>query len=298
MNYKLCLLLLVCPILTLAQAVPDTLFDPLIPNPKYPAGVGPEIHIDAAHYNYHTLTGRFAPFARVLKKDGYKISENTNPFNTKNLEKIKLLVVSNAINETNQNNWSNPTLSAFTKTEIQFLSAWVEQGGRLLLIADHMPFGGAAKELATSFGFELCNCFAMDNRRREYDLFTKDALTIISNEITNGKNESHRVDSIITFTGTAFKIPANAIPILKLKNYTLLSPVQAWQFKNDTPHESCDEYYQAAALKFGKGKIILMGEAAMFTAQISGNQKVGMNSPAAKQNIQLLRNTIEWLVDD
>lgn len=279
-----------------SQVSPDTLFDPVLNAPAYPKGQGPLIHVDAAHHNYHTASDRFAPFAKVLQNDGYKVSENTMSFDQAGLSTMELLVISNAINEANWENWSNPTLSAFTQNEIAAVKNWVQSGGKLLLIADHMPFAGAAKELAAAFGFKLCNCFAMDNRRRNPEIFLRSDSTLLSNEISNGNSTQQEVDSILTFTGSAFKIPKEAIPILKLKNYSLLSPEQAWQFKNDTPHENSDDHYQAAALQFGKGKLVLMGEAAMFTAQLAGNQKIGMNSPLANYNTQLLRNTISWLM--
>jgi len=50
-------------------------------------------------------------------------------------------------------------------------------------------------------------------------------------------------------------------------------------------------------MKFGKGRLAVFGEAAMFTAQVSGNskRKMGMNHPAAKQNAQFFLNVIHWL---
>jgi hypothetical protein len=82
----------------------------------------------------------------------------------------------------------------------------VKNGGRLLLIADHMPFAGAAHDLAQSFGFEFFNCFAMDNRRRNFERFYKGNESLAENEITQG------VDTVVTFTGSAFKIPKGATP--------------------------------------------------------------------------------------
>ena len=296
MKYLLALTLMVACAIANAQVSPDTLFNPILYSPVYARGTGPEIHVDAAHNNYHTASDRFAPFSRVLQNDGYKISENKTPFNSSAMADIHLLVISNALNEINLGNWSNPCPSAFTESEILVLKNWVSNGGKLLLIADHMPFSGAAQKLASAFGFDLCNCFAMDNRRRTAELFMRSDSTLIPSELTDGGSAYQKVDSIFTFTGSAFKIPAEAIPIIKLKNYSLLSPSQAWQFTDDTPYEQSENYFQAAALKFGKGKIVLMGEAAMFTAQLAGNQKIGMNSPNAKYNVQLLRNTISWLV--
>jgi hypothetical protein len=50
-------------------------------------------------------------------------------------------------------------------------------------------------------------------------------------------------------------------------------------------------------MEVGKGRVAVFGEAAMFSAQLAGPQKmpIGMNSPDATQNYQLLLNVIHWL---
>lgn len=49
--------------------------------------------------------------------------------------------------------------------------------------------------------------------------------------------------------------------------------------------------------KYGKGKVVVFGEAAMFTAQLAGpnKNKTGMNNLVAPENYQLLLNIIHWL---
>ena len=47
-----------------------------------------------------------------------------------------------------------------------------------------------------------------------------------------------------------------------------------------------------------KGKVVVFGEAAMFTTQKVGKIKMGMNSKAATENLQFLRNIIHWLDKD
>jgi hypothetical protein len=50
-------------------------------------------------------------------------------------------------------------------------------------------------------------------------------------------------------------------------------------------------------MKVGKGRVAIFGEAAMFSAQLGGPQKLpmGMNAPVAKQNPQFLLNVMHWL---
>jgi hypothetical protein len=50
-------------------------------------------------------------------------------------------------------------------------------------------------------------------------------------------------------------------------------------------------------MNVGKGRVAIFGEAAMFSAQLAGPQKLpmGMNAPVAKQNPQFMLNVMHWL---
>ena len=76
-------------------------------------------------------------------------------------------------------------------------------------------------------------------------------------------------------------------------------PVEAWEFKPTTPVIRADGMMQGAVLLFGKGRVAIFGEAAMFSAQeqIRDGERfqMGMNSPNAAQNPQFLLNVMHWL---
>ena len=78
-----------------------------------------------------------------------------------------------------------------------------------------------------------------------------------------------------------------------------MAPEIAWRFNDDTPSSDLENNYQGAILEFGKGKIAVFGEAAMFTAQTITNDSVtykfGFHSEQAPNNIQFIRNLIYWL---
>lgn len=275
------------------QQVADTLFNPVILDPAFPPGQGPVVLIDEGHTNFHTREGRFSAFSRLLEKDGYVVQSSTGLFTENQLKSGKILVIANAIHPSNLESWSLPTPSAFSDAEISAVNEWVNNGGSLFLIADHMPFPGAAELLAASFGFKFYNGFAMKNGGK--DIFTSDN-GLTKNEITAGRNEKERVNSLQTFTGQAFEIPAEAQPILILSSkYSMKMPETAWEFKKDTPTISAAGMVQGAYRTYGKGRVVVFGEAAMFTAQLQGKNKVGMNQESAYQNAQFLLNTIHWL---
>lgn len=282
-----------------AQQIGDPEFKPQIFKPAYEINKGTEIFIDEFHNNFHTRDGRYKPFAELLEKDGYIIKSFNKPFTKELLSEVKILVISNPINEINNTNWTLPTPSAFLKEEIESLENWVHSGGSLFLIADHMPFPGASEELALKFGFKLNNGFASDTTNPGgHDLFTKSEKTLEDNFITNGRNNNEIADSIYSFTGSAFQIPVDAESILTLnKNFISFMTDTAWVFSDNIQKISAAGWSQGAIKKHGKGKVVMWGEAAMFTAQLAGNNqfKIGMNAPKAKNNYKLLLNIIHWL---
>ena len=284
---------------TLSQQVPDLEYRPPIPNPAYSSGKGPQVSIDEAHHNFHTANGRFEPFAQLLRRDGYVVGRLREPLSSTSLKQIDVVVIANPIHARNQGNWTLPTPSAYSKKEIGALRDWVEIGGALLLIADHMPFPGGAGELAESFGFRFSNGFARFGNKQPGKPGTFDlANGLKANVVIRGRNEAEAVDEIVTFTGSAFQAPAAAIPLMVFGPGSVsLEPQRAWQFKDDTPQRPIEGWCQGAILEVGEGRVAVFGEAAMFTAQLAGPDKrrIGMSSPQAKQNHQFLLNVLHWL---
>jgi hypothetical protein len=282
----------------LSQQVADTAYNPVISKPEYAIGKGPLILIDEGHNNFHTAGERYLPFARLLRADGYRVKGLKGEFKEPLPNDTRILVIANALNSINIQNWFLPTPSAFSDQEIDVLKKWVRRGGSLFLIADHMPMGGAAEALAAAFGFKFTNGFAADTSSPGPARFYRKDNTLLSCSITNGRNLSESVNKVVTFTGQAFEVPTNAISILRFdQRYLLLETDTAWVFDSRTRYTPINNWSQGAYMKFGKGRVVMFGEAAMFTAQLAGPSKarVGMNSDYAEENYKLLLNIIHWL---
>ncbi|MRR31509.1 hypothetical protein EG834_14560 [bacterium] len=280
------------------QQVPDTAYSPVIGNPAYAVGKGPVVFIDEGHHNFHTRGDRYLPFARLLERDGYITEGYRGSFDAKKLSQCRILVISNALHETNVTRWHRPVLSAFTPEETETVRLWVESGGSLFLIADHMPMGGAAAEMAAAFGFGFTDGFALDTAQAGPALFCRADGTLEENILTDGPGADERIDSIFSFTGQAFTIPAAASPVLTFdEKYLLLLSDTAWVFDERTIFKPINGWSQLAFREYGKGRVVMSGEAAMFTAQLAGPQqtRAGMNAPYAKRNYRLLLNIIHWL---
>lgn len=298
MKKLILLLIMILPGWLFSQQVADNNYNPSIQNPVYEAGKGSVVFIDEGHHNFHTKNGRYKAFSNLLIRDGYNVMEYKGEFTKKELSKGKILVISNALNKINVEDWYLPNPSAFTRSEIEVVRKWVYNGGSLFLIADHMPMAGAAKDLAAEFGFEFTNGFVFDSINRGPAFFSLKEESLIESIITKGRNTSESVQQIASFTGQAFKIPDDATPILIFnENYVNMLPDTAWVFKAETIKFNVKGWSQGAFKNYGKGKVVAFGEAAMFTAQIAGPQKrkMGMNNEVAPENFQLLLNIIHWL---
>lgn len=277
----------------------DTAFTPSVAHPAFAAAAGPLVLLDEAHNNFHTVAGRYAPFAALLRRDGFVVEPLRDHFTDAALARVKVLVIANAMADRNKGNWTLPTPSAFDTGEIAAVRRWVVAGGSLLLIADHMPFGGATAALASAFGVYMTNGFATDSCHADEFVFTRAQGLSRVHPIVRGRNASERIDSVRTFTGQAFRADSTAVPLLVLAPGTiLLLPSEAWKFSDATPVMPADGMLQGAALRVGRGRVAVFGEAAMFSAQVSGGERrpMGMNAPSAGQNPQFLLNVMHWLV--
>jgi hypothetical protein len=286
-----------------AQQVADTAYTPPILDPEFPEGQGPLVLIDEAHHNFHTADGRYLAFARLLRRDGYVVEANTQPFTAAALARADVLVIANALAEKDvePGDWRLPTPSAFTRAEIDVVEEWVRGGGSLLLIADHMPVPGAAEALAATFGLRFQNGFTRDTiTGRGSGTFRRSDGSLRSHPIVDGRSEAERVDSVMTFTGQAFRADddVRTEPLIVLpENWILLLPEVAWEFSEATPRIPAANLLQGVALEHGDGRVVAFGEAAMFSAQVRGPERalMGMNVPAAAQNYRLALNVLHWL---
>jgi hypothetical protein len=275
----------------------DTTFRPAIGDPAYRPGLGPTIWIDQAHHNIVTAdrNSRYGPFIEVLRDDGYVIRPWTASFSAASLESIRLLVIGNALNVRNIDDWSLPTPSAFTEDEIRAVQAWVRAGGRLLLLFDHMPFAGAVADLGTAFGLEILNGLVEDPNTWDPAVFTRGDRTLAAHVVTGDAPGYARVDGAATFDGAAFRAPA-ATPILTLgSQYVSYQTTVAWRVE-DAMRVPAGGWLQAAVVELGRGWVAVFSDATMFSAQIAPDgSRLGMNTPVGRSNLHLLRNTIRWL---
>lgn len=267
-----------------AQQVADSGYDPAISQPAF-AGEGPVVAIDGAHQNFHTIDGRYAPFAALLRADGYRPQPLTDAATQESLAATRILVIANA-------------RRSHTPSEIAAIRTWVEQGGSLLLIADHAPFGAVAAPLAAIFGVEMGQGYVavrQDGKVTSRIAFSGRQLG--AHPIIAGPRPGERVRRVETFTGQSLSIPTGAVALLILPDDALevAGPpqVDALRRGESAPGRRVGGRAQAVVLEHGKGRVVVAGEAAAFTAQqMQSGAKVGLE---IADDERFARNVMGWL---
>jgi hypothetical protein len=256
---------------------------------------------DEAHNNASTagITGRYWPFARLLRADGYDVERNTRAFAPDRLEGARVLVIANAAGAPKpqvfgmnipfpaQGRRNDP---AFSPREIEAVRAWIERGGSLLLIADHAPFGQAAAGLASALGITMHGGFVeVPGESSDPLVFSRDNGRLGEHAIINGSRAAGAVRRVMTYTGQSLDGPAGASILLRLPS-TAVEAVP----EGDTLVERRAGSAQGLAFAYAKGRVVVLGEGAMVTAQVDHRVPYGINT-SDNDNRKFVLNVMHWL---
>ena len=291
---KTCALLMVLAVSVPAQQQADLEFNTSVENAAYSKN-GPRVMFDEAHHNFHTVDGRYKPFVELMMNDGYRVIRSRRPFSKQSLDSFKVLVIANALGAEEMDD-TGADQSAFNDDEIQAVYDWVRGGGALLLIADHAPFGAAASALSVKLGVDMSKGYTHDAANSvpgasSLLIFSRENKLLAVHPITEGRNEKERVNRVLSFTGQSLKGPEESVSILKLSDSAEDAPD-----RESKSMVSAAGRAQAVAFKLGKGRVVVQGEAAMLTAQVTGpnRSKMGMNIDG-NDNKQYALNVMHWL---
>ena len=290
-----CLIVLSLVATVSAQQVADPHFDARVDKPAFTKNF-PRILFDEAHFNFDTTHNRYNPFADLLFNDGYHISVNRQPFTKASLASHKILVIVNPLGAEDADD-EGADRPGFSAAECDAVKDWVHDGGALLLIADHTPFAAAVEVLAKKLGVDMSKGDTADpaNADKEFDspeviVYSRENHLLADGALTNGRSDAERINRVLVFGGQSLKGPAESYAFLKLADTALdkIAPPD----KNS----SAAGRAQGIAFRLGKGRVVVLGDAAMLSAQVTGsdNQLVGMNVPNI-DNRQLALNIVHWL---
>lgn len=287
---------------------PDRSFDARVAHPAF-SEQRPRVLFDHAHNNMHRMNTTYTPFADLIVNDGFNLYSNDDPLSDDLLARYDILVI---VNPKGREKKYDP---AFTEEECNAVRRWVHGGGNLLLIADHHPIGSAAANLAEMFGVRMSKGFTNDSvyfdsssfTQSQIDgksqlVFTRAAGLITNHPIMMGRDSTEQINKIISFTGQS--LSGAGVPFLVLSPHAAdVVPDSIWEtvgFLETNTHTrfaepvSATGKAQGVALEYGKGRVIVLGEAAMITAQKFKEEKFGMQQPGI-DNRQLALNMMRWL---
>lgn len=264
----------------------DERYQPRLATPQHAPGLGPLVRIDAAHHNYHTVNGRYAPLARLLRADGCRV-QSLDEVSEAAFSGMDVLLIANPE--------APPSGVTFTPAEVLRVVEFVASGGGLLLVTDHPPYPANVKELAAAFNVALTNAVAVDHNadRRIIpapNVFRRDDGQIGEHPIMRGRNSNEAIGQLASFVGTAFPVGKAGVSLFHFgHNAGVVSLLPG-----ATPSEqSAPGWSQGAALTHGQGRVVILGEAGMLTVQRPGPR--GLLAGEARDNQQFALNVVRWL---
>jgi hypothetical protein len=308
------------------RQVEDTTFVPKVAKPAFTRRQ-PIVMIDEAHRNQFTMKGAYRVFASLLTEDGLRVIPGVRAFSPEVLETCQILVVADAVGSA-QLMAPSARASAFRIAECDAVRDWVKSGGSLLLIADHAPFASAMDSLAVRFGVDFGKASTLDTRRVEPEtgnmgciLFTRAHGLLGDHPITRGRDKAERINRVATFTGQSLMGPRGSTGLLVLSPSASDMPTTP-----DARREATSEArrradttsvvttpgvvtavgrFQGLAFGFGKGRVVVLGEASMFGSQFvlgmearqmgKDRLRIGLNRPDLDDNQQFALNVMRWL---
>ena len=189
-------------------------------------------------------------------------------------------------------------------------------------MTDHYPTGHAAEKLSQRFGVDMSKGTTTDPSHTPTGEnggtlnFSRDDKLLGEHPILRGRNAAEYIRRVITFTGQSLKGPAGSVALLKLSDTAVDHfPSGADDSSGTTgaatggrrnrrqpsaiaemPTASAAGRSQGLALRFGRGRVVVLGEASQITAELAGPRKrpMGMNYPDC-DNRQWTLNIMHWL---
>lgn len=262
----------------------------------------PRVLFDEGHYNASTagFTGRYWPFAQLLRADGCILQRGHGALTRDVLRDVRILVIANAAGApkpqlfginlpvSTDKRRSDP---AFTEAEVEVVRSWVEEGGSLLLIADHAPFGEAAAALGSAMGVTMNKGFVeVPGEISDPLLFSAQNGRLGQHPIIAGDRPETAVSRVMTYTGQSLDGPPGAAVLLGLPE----TAMEAVPSGDGQLIERPAGRAQGVAFDFGRGRVVVLGEGGMVTAQVSRRVAYGINSPDNDNRIFVL-NVMKWL---
>ena len=332
-------LAIILPTAGRGQQRPDTSYHPPVGSPAYARGQGPRLLFDQAHHNLHRLDGGYRAFAELAEQDGYRVLANTRHLGPEPLAETDVLVIVNARGGEGIAAAGMPALNAAEIASVRsWVSAGgalllVADHAPFGAAAESLA---AAFGVGMSKGFTLDTAVAnRDGPNASMLRFSRANNLLGDHPILRGRDADEMIDVVVTFTGQSLTLPRGAAALLRLSPTALDRPppsaaetaalaaridalrdsirraralpggrvdsvvVRTPARLSDSTTTSAAGRAQGLALTFGRGRVVVLGEAACLSAQVvslpgADPVPIGMNAPG-NDNRQFALNILHWL---
>lgn len=271
-------------------------FDTSVASPAF-TDQRPIALFDEGHDNAHTIDADYRPLARMLRADGYVVQSSDGEISAEALRSITVLIIAGARRDDGAE--GEP---AFSDAEASAISEWVLRGGALLLVTDLGASGAAAAPLAERFGVEMNGAMTEDPAHADpvlgpsHIVFARTDASLPDHAITRGRNANESVARVLAYSGQSLRGPFDAVSLLTLSPQARdVSPTAPEISRDGREPVSAAGRSQAVAVNFGRGRVVVLGDAAMLGAyRDEAGEPIGMNRPGY-DNRQFALNIMHWL---
>jgi hypothetical protein len=297
-------LLAFCLLVTLAaqgQMLNDSPFDANVAHPKYSKGKGPKVLFDKGHYNFIVDMGLAKPLMDVAAADGYRVHVDSLKFTKAYLAKYKMIVIFPAMPFKFGSKSQVTDETTFTPDELTALHDWVSEGGSLLMFDEHAPIDKSVTPLFNTFGIQLSigivsdslnyeTKFTIPNKETLLKFTRSNGLLNTDHPITQGEKTGEQINNIMGYSGGGLTGPGYT-------NLFKLSPsATIKKYSGSAPSGTANS--QGLAGKFGKGKVVALGDCNGFTAMYVMMKSVKFSAGMQVADYdwkQFALNTLHWL---
>ena len=297
-------LLAFCLLVTLAaqgQMLNDSPFDTSVALPKYTQGKGPKVLFDKGHYNFIVDMGLAKPLMDVATADGYQVSVDSMKFTKAYLAPYKMLVIFPAMPFKFGSKGQVTDEITFTPDELTALHDWVYTGGSLLMFNEHAPIDKSVTPLFNTFGIQLSigivsdslnyeTKFTIPNKETLLKFTRSNGLLNTDHPITQGEKTGEQINNIMGYSGGGLT-GAGYTNLFKLSPSATIK-----KYSGSAPSGTANS--QGLAGKFGKGKVVALGDCNGFTAMYVMMKSVKFSAGMQVADYdwkQFALNTLHWL---
>jgi hypothetical protein len=301
MKFTLVALCLILTFASQAQMLNDSPFDTRVALPKYPQGKGPKVLFDKGHFNFIVEMGLAKPLMDLATADGYQVVVDSMKFTKAYLAPYKMLVIFPAMPFKFGSKSQVTDEITFTADELNALYDWVSAGGSLLMFDEHAPIDKSVTPLFNTFGIQLSigivsdslnyeTKFTIPNKETLLKFTRSNGLLNTDHPITQGEKTGEQINNIMGYSGGGLT-GAGYTNLFKLSPSATIK-----KYSGSAPSGTANS--QGLAGKFGKGKVVALGDCNGFTAMYVMMKSVKFSAGMQVADYdwkQFALNTLHWL---